>query len=146
MRRVHFGDNHRYVCGEAVRGIVGHYGDFLLRVRLFQSANFCLVHIYGAKNEIYAVGNFIHICFCIKDDHVLKLRRNRGFKRPFIAYGFRIAFACRTGGCRQNDNVKPRMVCKKVDKALTNHTRCANYTNVKLFHVNSFSPRRAKKK
>ena len=134
MVRIELRDDHRDVFCEAVGAVVGNNWAFRFRIGLFQRADFILFHIDRAEDKIDFLCDRFNIGRSILDDHILHGFGHRLLHAPSCAHGVFISAARRTRAGRKDLHIKPRVVFQQRCKALADHSRCADDTDVKLFH------------
>ena len=133
MLRVQFRNHHRNVRRVTMCAVVGNNRAFRLCVTLFERLNLVFFHVDRAENEVDHAGNFFNVAGCVHDNHVFDVFRNVHVHAPFLADCFRIGFAGRTRARRNGRYMKPRVIGKERQKALTDHARSTDYTNIILF-------------
>ena len=133
MLRVKLRNDHRNVRCVTVCAVVGNNRALRLRVTLFERFNLIFFHIDRAENEVDHACNFLHVAGRVHDNHVFDVFRNVNVHAPFLADRFRIRFAGGTRACRNRRYMKPRVIGKERQKALTDHARSTDYTNIILF-------------
>ena len=61
MLGVYFRDYHRNIGSETVSGVVGHNGNFMLRILFLKSLYLVLLHVYSTENEIDLFCDLVYI-------------------------------------------------------------------------------------
>ena len=72
---VDFRHDHRHILDAAAGAVVAHHRNFVLRVGFLQRADFVLLHVHGAENEVHMLAHFVNIRR-IDDSHARHLFRN----------------------------------------------------------------------
>ena len=109
-------------------GIVGNDGRFALGIGILQRADFVLLHIHGAEDEIDLAGDGRHIGGVAHDERTDVLR-NRPIKRPAVGNGFFIRFPGAARGSGDDGDFKPRVIGQKRNKTLPHHAGGADNGN-----------------
>ena len=130
---VDFRHDHRHVLDAAAGAVVAHDRDFVLRVGFLQRADFVLLHVHGAENEVHMLAHFVNIRR-IDDGHARHLFRNLPRERPTLPDRLAVRLSGTARRRRHTVHLKPRMILQQRNKALTDHARCANNAYTILLH------------
>ena len=114
MIGVDFGNDHRHVGGKAVRGIIGHHGDFALGIRFLQSFDFFLIHIHRAKDEIDGFRNFIDVVFGVEYRQSRVFFGNGAAESPFARHGLRIGLSRGAAGRRKRRDFEQGVILQEM--------------------------------
>ena len=122
-------NDHGDIRGPAVRAVIRHHGDLVLRVFVLDLTDLFFLHVDCAEHEVHVRGHGVNVAD-VTDRQIRNFFRNRNGHLPAAFHRLAVGLSRRARARSQAHELKPRMIRQQRHEALAHHTGRAQNTNL----------------